>query len=403
MALIFKRNPTRREWLAATIVTGGAILIAAESFSSTVMAEAPRHSQSNGAAHDEFLGGKLVGIEEFVGEPRVPMNSIMGAELDGRLYTDLSSLTNGQAVRPTESFYIRTRASKLLDMSKPWTISIGSAENQKGITMQQALRDTAPQGVHLMECAGNTKDSHFGMISTADWHGVPISKVSEWLPIQNRAARILISGFDTYSTGSTSSVAGASWIFSWDDLLSANAFLATKMNGQPLTPDHGAPVRLIVPGWYGCACIKWVNAISIVEENAVATSQMQEYAFRTHQQGVPKLAAEYEPAKPDPAAMPVRVEKWLVNNQIKYRVVGIVWGGSQPVKSLQIRFNPDQDFAAVENVQLAKTDSWRFWTHTWMPQKPDTYIIRLRVADPSVRTRRLDMGFYARTVRITEI
>jgi DMSO/TMAO reductase YedYZ molybdopterin-dependent catalytic subunit len=253
-----------------------------------------------------------------------------------------------------------------------------------------------------MECAGNTKAAHFGMISVADWAGVPISKLSDWLPIKNHFARILISGFDTYSAGSTSSVAGASWIFSWEDLLSANAFLATSMNGQTLTPDHGAPVRLIVPGWYGCASIKWVNAISIVEENAASTSQMQEYAFRTHQQGIPKLASDFEPAKPDPTAMPIRVEKWLVDKQIKYRVVGILWGGSQPVKSLQIRFNPDENFVAVDNLQRADKDSWSFWTHSWIPRRPDTYVIRLRVADPPVRTRRLDMGFYARTVAITE-
>jgi DMSO/TMAO reductase YedYZ molybdopterin-dependent catalytic subunit len=175
------------------------------------------------------------------------------------------------------------------------------------------------------------------------------------------------------------------------------------MNGQPLTPDHGAPVRLIVPGWYGCASIKWVNAISIVDAEAEATSQMKEYAFKTHQRGVPNLAHEFEPAKPDPAAVPIRVEKWIVNNQIKYRVVGIAWGGSQPVGELQIRFNPEEDFVAVENVQHTASDSWTFWTHTWAPRKPDTYILRLRVADPSVRTRRLDMGFYARTVRITDL
>jgi DMSO/TMAO reductase YedYZ molybdopterin-dependent catalytic subunit len=403
MPLNFKPYPTRREWLAATILASGAVFLGAESICTAVTSRSSRFAQLDTFPLDGFSGGKMLGIEGFVDEPRVPMDSILGAELDGRLYTDLSSLTNEQAVTPTEKFYIRTRASKLLDTSKPWSLNIGHAENQKGITMQQILRDTVPQRVHLMECAGNTKAAHFGMISAANWEGVPISKLSEWLPIKNGAARILISGFDTYSTGSTSSVAGASWIFSWDDLLTANAFLATKMNGQPLTLDHGAPVRLMIPGWYGCASIKWVNAISIVEENAAATSQMQEYAFRTHQQGVPKLAAEYEAAKPDPAAMPVRVEKWLVNNQIKYRVVGIVWCGSQPVKLLQIRFNPDQNFVQVENVQQTNADSWRFWSHSWMPQKRDTYIIRLRVADPSVRTRRLDMGFYARMVRITEV
>jgi len=114
------------------------------------------------------------------------------------------------------------------------------------------------------------------------------------------------------------------------------------MNGQPLSRDHGAPVRLIMPGWYGCTSIKWVNAITFVDENFLATSQMQEFAARTHQQGVPKLARDYRPAIIDQAAMPIRVEKWFVDGRIKYRVLGILWGGSRLVKALEIRFNPER-------------------------------------------------------------
>lgn len=403
MARDFNAGFTRREWLGASILAGGAVFLGCESLRSALIARRLDNFQSKSPAEDEFSGGKQVGIAEFIGEPRVPMDTLLGAELDGRQYTDLSTLKADNPITPTEKFYIRTRASKLLDATKPWTILAGPGAKQTEVTMQEILRETVPQGIHLMECAGNTRDSQFGMISVAQWDGVPISKLSQWMPIAGPAAPILISGFDTYSAASSTSVPGASWIFSWADLRSSNAFLATKMNGQPLTPDHGAPVRLIVPGWYGCASIKWVNAISVAEEDAMATSQMQEYAFRTHQTGVPKRASEFKPAKPDPAAMPIRVEKWLVKNQIKYRVIGIHWGGPQPVRSLQIRFNPEEEFVPVGSVQEVSTDSWGFWTHTWAPRKPDNYVIRLRVGDPSVQTRRLDMGFYARTVRIIEV
>lgn len=399
----FKFNFTRRELLSASILAGGAFFLGAESPYSALLLGPSRKWLSKFPDQIEFPGGKQLGLAEFVGEPHVPLDAPLGSELDGRLYTDLSSSKFGDPATTTERFFIRTRASKLLDTTTPWSIRTDAPGRQSIVAMQEIVRDATPKGIHLVECAGNTKDSHFGMISVAEWSGVPISKLSEWLRIADPVARILISGFDTYSAPSSSSIPGASWIFSWDDLLSARAFLATKMNGKPLTPDHGAPVRLIVPGWYGCASIKWVNAISIVDSDAEATSQMQEYAFRTHQRGVPKLASAYEPAKLDPAAMPIRVEKWIVNDQIKYRVVGILWGGSQPIKSVQIRFNPDEDFIVVDHLQQKSTGSWTFWTHSWSPRKPDTYVIRLRVADPSVRTRRLDMGFYARTVRITDV
>jgi DMSO/TMAO reductase YedYZ molybdopterin-dependent catalytic subunit len=197
-------------------------------------------------------------------------------------------------------------------------------------------------------------------------------------------------------------VPGASWIFSRDDL--ARALLATHMNGAPLPRDHGAPVRLIVPGWYGCACIKWVNRIDLVADEEAATGQMKEFATRTHQNGTPSFAREYVPAIIDTAAMPVRVEKWNAGGRVTYRVIGILWGGSKPTNRLSIRFRSNLTWTRVEDCPLPRsTDAWSIWTHTWQPSDPGRYDIVLRVDDRSIRTRRLDVFFYARSVQIDEV
>src|SRR2546430_12842512 len=147
-------------------------------------------------------------------------------------------------------------------------------------------------GMHLMECSGNTRATRFGLLSVADWIGVPISDLLA-TQIKPRMDRVMVSGFDEYPMKSAASIPGADWVFTVEQLKASKAFLGTEMNGQPLSKDHGAPVRLIMPGWYGCTSIKWVNAITFVNENFLATSQMQEFAARTHQQGVPKLARDY--------------------------------------------------------------------------------------------------------------
>src|SRR5260370_13812539 len=162
------------------------------------------------------------------------------------------------------------------------------------------------------------------------------------------------------------------------------------MNGQPLSKDHGGPVRLVVPGWYGCTCIKWVNAITFVDENFLAPSQMQEFAARTDQQGVPKLARDYRPAIIDHAAMPIRVEKWFVDGRIKYRVARILLGGSRLVKALEIRFNPEEDYFRVDHFSQPANDPWSFWSHAWTPKTVGTYIIRPRECDPLEETKRPD-------------
>ncbi|MGH9707795.1 MAG: molybdopterin-dependent oxidoreductase, partial [Candidatus Acidiferrales bacterium] len=340
---------------------------------------------------------------DFSEELPIDMGTKQGSELDGRLYTDLSTLTSEAPITPARDFYLRTCASNLLKSDADWTIRLGGLVRQPvAIEFEKLKRMEKPAGVHLMECAGNTREFHFGLMSAAEWSGVPLSEVLQLAQAEPRAARVLVSGFDQYQARSTSSMPGASWIFTTEELASSGAFLATQMNGEPLTRDHGAPVRLLVPGWYGCACIKWVDKISWVENNADATSQMQEYSARTGQNGVPKHAQDYLPAIIEPAATPIRIERWLVDGKIKLRIVGILWGGTRPVQALEIRFNPEDDYVSVDDLLQAGNNTWSFWTYAWTPKSAGTYLIRLRVKDAGVLTKRLDSGYYLRSVDLGE-
>lgn len=391
-----KTRLSRRQWLSAATLASGAVL---SGFAGLIRLQIASAEQEDG-----FQGGKKLGAIDFVGEARVPMERVVGGGLDGRLYTDLSKLSVRESITPTDNFYIRTCASELLEGQKAWVVRVhGLVSRPFELGVEDLKKMAKPMGAHLMECAGNSRSVHFGMISVASWTGTPLSDILERARAKSDAKRVLISGFDTYTTKSVSSVPGASWVFTVEELTKARAFLATEINGSALTRDHGAPVRLVVPGWYGCTCIKWVNEIEFVDDAFGATSQMQEYAARTMQNGVPQLAREYKPATIDQAAMPIRIEKWAVDEKTRYRAVGILWGGSVPVTKLQIRFNPEEEYVDVDNYHQTSNDPWSFWTHAWAPKQTGTYMIRLRVADSSVIARRLEAGYYMRTVEISEI
>ncbi len=391
---------TRRAFAKNSALCGGALL---SGFQRLVW-PMPSLGSPQYPSGDPFSGGQQLGVAEFLHEGQAPAQTLMGEELDGRMYTDLASLSLQDTATPAEKFYIRTRASKLLPDTKSWQVRVeGFSEKPRTLTLEYLRKAAKPMGLHLMECAGNVQQAHFGMISVASWAGVPLLEIFENTGAKPRGPRALITGFDQYAAKSVTSIPGASWVFSLDELRNARAFLATEMNESLLTSDHGAPVRLVVPGWYGCTCIKWVTHIALVTETAEATSQMREYAGRTHQRGLPTLARDFQPATIDPAAMPIRVEKWLVEGKIKYRVVGFVWGGTAPVKNLMIRFNPEEDYVPVDSFAQTKNDPWTFWTHAWSAKEPGTYSIRLAIKDPGVRTRRLDSGYYVRTVEIAEV
>jgi DMSO/TMAO reductase YedYZ molybdopterin-dependent catalytic subunit len=355
---------------------------------------------------DPFAGGMALGNMAFDESVAVPLNTALGQGWDGRLYTDLSTLEPDALVTPNDQFYIRTLFPDQLDESQPWAISVsGLVDSPTTLTMADLTPLVEDQGVHVLECSGNSDGGAFGLMSAARWAGVPIDKVLDMLSIRPEATRVLLSGFDGHSVPSSGghSSPGAALVFTFDELINAGAFLATEMNGVPLPRDHGFPVRLYVPGWYGCCSIKWLDEIRLVDDSEPATSQMIEFAWRTHQPGTPSLARDYIPATMDQAAMPVRVEKWNVDGAIVYRIVGILWGGYEPTDGLQIRFGGGS-FEPVNVCPKQTTNAtWTLWSHAFRPAGPGVYPIELRIDDPLIPTRRLDNGWYLRSVVIDAV
>lgn len=348
--------------------------------------------------------GQFIGTVPFLDERDAAVGRVTGRGLNGRLALDLSTLTPQMLTTPNDQFFIRTRYPDRLRAGAPWKIRVhGLVERVREIPVSELVAAAEPQGVHLLECAGNSAYRNFGLISAAAWEGLPVKVLLEKAGILPQATRVLISGFDGHCTPAPGSVPGAGWIFSLDEVETYRPFLATEMNGVPLARDHGYPVRLVMPGWYGCTCAKWVNEIVLLDDLAPATAQMKEYAARTHQAGVPHLAGDFEPAIIDQVAMAVRVEKWCVAGAIRYRVIGILWGGQTAVKALMIRFNPALGYEPVRGYVHETNATWTLWSHAWRPKERGRYAIQLKIDDPGIRTRRLDAGYYVRRVEIKDV
>jgi DMSO/TMAO reductase YedYZ molybdopterin-dependent catalytic subunit len=357
----------------------------------------------------------------FVGEGSFPLEKTVGDGLGKRRALDLSSLSEDALVVSQDRFFIRTGCPDRLPPAAAWRIrGHGLVGKPAEIDLESLNREATDRGPHLLECAGNSRSAHFGFLSAARWTGVPVAKLLDRLAPRPRATQVLVSGFDEHAAGDPGSVPGASWIFPLDALKEAGAFLGTQMNGAPLAADHGFPVRLVVPGWYGCTAIKWVNEIALLDGTAAATAQMREFAGRTHQVPAgphdgdlmragqrpegPPLARDFRPATIDPAATPVRVEKVDAGGgRVAYRIVGILWGARIPDGALRIRIGAQGTAVPVEKLASDAALPWRLWSHTFQPTSPGRYRIELVVGDPAARTRRLDAGFYAREVEIPSV
>ena len=359
---------------------------------------------------DGAPAGELVRTLALYGPGAVeaPLGQMVGGPgLDARLFTDLTALQPDRMVTPARDVFVRTAAPPgLVHAPERWSITVPgrSGGPPRPTTAADIGQKARPQGAHLIECAGNSNPQNFGLMSAVEWHGVPLADLLDPGGRPAGATAVLVSGLDDESRPSLRSQPGASWVLPLTALEPGGALLATRMNGEALTPDHGAPVRLVVPGWYGCAWIKWVNDLRWVGDDEPATSQMREYARRTRQNGRPELARDYEAPVIDTAAMPIRVEQRRVNGATEYRIVGIVWGGARPVDRLIMRFGSRDAGTPVQVCPApTSTSTWTLWTHRWRPTAPGYYDISLRTADTSIRTRRLDLSFYIRRVRIDDV
>jgi hypothetical protein len=166
-------------------------------------------------------GGSYQGTLNFVGEDDPSFGMPFNEGLDGRQYTDLSALDEGALLTPSAEFYIRTRTPDRLDREAPWLIRIdGLVTEVVTVELAPLLEAARPMGTYLLECSGNARSAGFGLMSQAEFSGVPLLEVLERAPPTVASARLQVAGFDEHSMPSAGghSTPGASWIFSQEQL-----------------------------------------------------------------------------------------------------------------------------------------------------------------------------------------
>lgn len=351
---------------------------------------------------DRGQEGTGVEIRGFEAEGAPPMEATLGEGRAGRRFTDLSAIRPGDAWLPAARCFVRSRAPASLAGRGPWSLRVGGGVDRPfDLPLSEVASLSRPRGVYCLECAGNDPGGRFGLLSSARWEGIAfpdlLASIRARAGIAPEDALIRIRGAGEGSPEGGPD-AGIAWTFRREDL--EDAFLATAMDSAPLGSDHGGPVRLLVPGWYGCACIKWVEGIDFLGTDAPATPHMRDYAGRTHQAGEPVLARDYRPARMGLSALPIRLERVRADGAATWRLAGLTWGGDGAGDDVQIQTG-DNAWKDVEVLARRKDAyGWTHWTHAWKPPGPGIYRVTLRPKDPGVRSPRLRAGYYARDCRI---
>jgi DMSO/TMAO reductase YedYZ molybdopterin-dependent catalytic subunit len=256
-----------------------------------------------------------------------------------------------------------------------------------------------------LECSGNTGLPFFiGGIGNAVWRGAALAPILRAARPLDGASEVVFWGADsgTVSIRDNSGVtsAGNTGIgepdagggldltiteffarsMSLDEALDRDNLLCYEMNGGPLPAEHGAPVRLIAPGWYGVANVKWLSRIEVTNQRFAGRFMARDYVtFR--EQTLPTGDVVWTFATAGPARLKSAPAKVLRDGGM-HRVIGVAWGA--PIARVDISIDGGP-WAGTELIghrsHHSKGTAWRFWTTDWDSPAPGTHTVTSRAID----------------------
>jgi len=291
-------------------------------------------------------------------------------------------------------------------VEKPLALTLADVKARPPRTMPVTL-ECAGNGRALMEPRPLSQPWLEGAVGTAEWTGTPLAPLLEEAGLAAEAKEIVFSGLDRGLQGDVEHAYERSLPVA--EAQRDRILLAYEINGQPLPPQHGFPLRLIVPGWYGMTHVKWLSSITAVAEPF--TGWQQEVAYHVRQseeeQGEPVTRI-----KPRSLLVPPGIPEFLTRDRTvaagEVLLEGRAWSGRAPIESVDVSVDGGSTWAAAELELEGERWAWRGWSHHWDAQ-PGDHVVCSRARDEAGNEQPVEppwnLGGYSnnavQTVRVT--
>lgn len=307
--------------------------------------------------------------------------------------TSLSALVDC-VVTPLSRFYIRNHfPMPALDPALYALTVSGLVEQPLSFTLRDLQDMPAQSLVATLECAGNGR-AHFdppvdgdqwrgGGASTAEWTGVPLVEILDRAGLGVGAYDVVFRGADAGPVDGATAPVRFERALSVGDARDSGALVAYAMNGAPLPLQHGRPVRLIVPGWYSVASVKWLTEIEVISQPFDGFFQTQRYVYEWERDGgivrepvrlqrVRALIAE--PA--DGASM--------VPGELMVR--GVAWSGAAPIDRVDVSVGGGS-WQPAQLIGERRRHSWQRWELPTRCETHGRHTVRARATDIAGHTQ----------------
>ena len=290
-----------------------------------------------------------------------------------------------------------------------WRLEVGGRVSRPlSLSLEDLCSRPAVTRAVTMECAGNGRarlEPHIvsqpwllEAVGNAEWTGVPVAALLEEAGLADDAVEVLFTGLDRGVEG------GEEQSYQRSLTLAEAAdgpLLAFAINGEPLPPQHGFPVRLIVPGWYGMTSVKWLSRMDAIAEPFAGYQQATGYRIRAHEDDEGTPVTRIMPrALMAPPGIPDFMSRARFVEPGPCEVTGRAWSGWGAIEAVEVSTDGGTTWAEASLGPEPSPGAWRAWAFAW-DAAPGEHELCCRARDAAGNAQPVDadwnVGGYANT------
>ncbi len=282
---------------------------------------------------------------------------------------------------PPDQFFVIKHFNQPELSERDWRLEIdGLVAQPMALTLDDLKARARQEMTFTMECSGNSGLPFFtGGVGNATWAGTPLAPLLEEAGVLEPGIEVVFWGADageqTWREMTITEQFARS--MSLPDALNPDILLAYEMNGEPLPAPHGFPLRLIAPGWYGVANVKWLTRIEVLARRYQGHFMARDYVTIREEEHGGEIVWTFTAVSRDRLkSAPAKVTR----QGDRYSIMGAAWGA--PIARVEVRIDEEPWQPTLLTEGAGSEFTWTFWTVDWGTPSPGEHSVTSRaIAD----------------------
>jgi sulfane dehydrogenase subunit SoxC len=274
-----------------------------------------------------------------------------------------------------------------------WRLEVGGlVERPQRLSLDDLRGRTTLTRRVTMECAGNgrarlrprtvSQPWLHEAVGTGEWTGTPVVELLDDLGVHDDASEVVFTGADRGVEGGVEQSYQRGIPLA--ELRATGALLVYTLNGAPLPPQHGAPLRLVVPGWYGMTNVKWVHSMEVVDRPFAGYQHERAYRTRRDPDDVgDPVSRMVVRSLMVPPGIPEFLSRRRIVARGEHQLEGRAWSGAGPISAVEVSTDGGASWEPAELHASDEPAAWSRWTFTWDASLPGEVEVCCRATDAS--------------------